>query len=137
FRLIRGVIETVVRALGGPAAGVDLQRADMPFTGLDPAASARVQLKTPAGHTKHIGTCGLVASEVIRAYDLDVPAVVAELNLADLLALYPPRSIAKPLPLFPGIERDLTLIVSETVPWSAVQELIAGARLDRLEGWEF
>lgn len=137
FRLMRGVIESIVRALGGPNATIDLQRADMPFSGLDPSASARVELRTPSGQTKQIGHCGLVGAQVIRAYDLDTPAVAAELNLTDLLALYPPRSVAKPLPLFPGIERDLTFIVPEQVAWGSLDQLIAGAKLDRLEGWRF
>jgi phenylalanyl-tRNA synthetase beta chain len=109
----------------------------MPFAALDPAAAARVELHTASGERKHIGTFCLVAPSVLKSYDLALPGVVAELNLTDLLALFPPRSLANPLPLFPGIERDLSFILPENVAWGEVSELVARAKLERLDGWEF
>jgi phenylalanyl-tRNA synthetase beta chain len=41
------------------------------------------------------------------------------------------------LPLFPGIERDISFIVPENVAWGSIHQLIGNARLDRLDGYEF
>lgn len=137
FRLMRGVIESIVRTLGGSGVGVGFAPAEMPFAGIDPAASAVVSLRTGDGKPRMIGTCGLVSAPVLQAYDLATPAVVAELNLAELLGLFPPRSLATLLPQFPGIERDLSFIVPESTAWGAIDALIAGAGVQRLDGWEF
>jgi phenylalanyl-tRNA synthetase beta chain len=138
FRFMRGAIEGIVRALGGPEARAEFAPvADLPFAALDANAAARVEIVSPSGERTHAGTCGLLTPAVLRAYDLDTPGVVAELNLAALLALFPARSLVNPLPLFPGIERDVSFIVPEQTPWSTLDQLVAGANLERLEGWEF
>jgi phenylalanyl-tRNA synthetase beta chain len=137
FRFMRGVIESIVRALGGPHAGAEMVAGELPFDALDPAAAARVELRRADGERLHVGTCGLIAPAILKSYDLAVPGVVAELNLDNLLALYPPRSVANPLPLFPGIERDLSFIVPENTAWAAISKAVADANLERLDGWEF
>jgi phenylalanyl-tRNA synthetase beta chain len=96
-----------------------------------------VHLRNAAGESKPIGTCGLLAPGVLKTYDLTLPGVVAELDLAPLLALFPARSLVNPLPLYPGIERDVSLIVPENTPWGAIDAAVAEARLDRLDAWEF
>jgi phenylalanyl-tRNA synthetase beta chain len=134
---MRGVVESIARTLGGAGASIDLVLNSAPLPGFDRSGAARVQLRTASGEIKHIGECGLVAGDILRAYDLDQPAVVAELNLQDLLDLFPPQSLATPLPLFPGIERDLSFVVPENVAWATLRELIAKSRLDRLESFQF
>jgi phenylalanyl-tRNA synthetase beta chain len=61
---------------------------------------------------------------------------VAELRLAVLFqaAVLTPRYV--PLPVFPAITRDLNLVVSETVPWGELAQLVraqSGPYLERLE----
>lgn len=137
FRFMRGVIESLVRSLGGAGADVQFSSARLSFSGVDAAAGAVVQVRTASGQTKDIGYCGLVASEVLRSYDLDTSAVIAELKLNDLLDLFPPRSLAAALPQFPGIERDLSFIVPENVGWGAIEQLIASSSIERLDGHQF
>src|SRR5262249_2465838 len=53
------------------------------------------------------------------------------------IALYPPRSTATELPAFPPIERDLSLVVEESVTWNAVRSSVEAARPALLEAVEF
>ena len=54
-----------------------------------------------------------------------------------LTALYPPKPLVHALPQFPPIERDLSLIMDESVAWSAVDALVAAAGVPLLESWAF
>ena len=63
--------------------------------------------------------------------------VAAELELAPLIAPFPPRSTAHPLPAFPPIQRDLSLIVDDPTPWSRIREAALGAKPAMLETIDF
>ena len=40
------------------------------------------------------------------------------------------------LPQFPGIDRDLSLIVPEPTSWAQIEQMAQGLNLDRCVGWE-
>src|SRR5690606_7999702 len=63
--------------------------------------------------------------------------IVAELNLPSLLELYPPRVSITPLPSYPAIERDLSVLVDETVAWGAIEDAVHNAQPALLEGLTF
>jgi len=140
IRILRGTLESAAHALGGAAATVEIapRAAGAPGPGagpppaFDPSASARVVL-----NGRPVGWLGLIGADTQRLFDLDLPIAAAELELAPVLALYPPRSKVEPLPAFPAIERDLSLDLSESTPWSAVRALVHEARLDKLESLSF
>jgi phenylalanyl-tRNA synthetase beta chain len=137
-RLMRGVLESAARALGGI---IDL----VPMTsgapaGFDASAAASITLaragaEGAAAHT--IGTLGLVSQAVLSEHGVPVPIVAAELSIEPLLALYPPRPRVSAMPGFPAIERDLSLIVSEQTPWSAISSLVRGLNVPLLEDCRF
>ncbi len=131
-RILRGAIESAVHALGGGSASVELRPCDPPISAFEAGATAQVILNGAA-----IGHLGPIAAPTQRLFDLDLPIVAAELTLAPLLALFPPRSRVAALPAFPAIERDLSLDLSESVSWSAIRGTVLGARLDKLEGVAF
>jgi len=60
--------------------------------------------------------------------------VAAELILAPMIDAYPPISRAEHLPAFPGIDRDLSLIVDESVRWDQIESTANGLNLDRCVG---
>ncbi len=121
LRLVRGVIEELVTALHGPGAAARLafDSGPMPFSVLDPDASARVSLD---GHP--LGVAGLLTPSALSTAGLEHPVVVAELNLADLLKGYPPRSQVTALPVFPAVDRDLSVVVDEATRWGTIQSTI-------------
>lgn len=124
-RGVRGAIEALVQALGGSAAAAKLsfEPVNLPMAAYDAAASGVVKLD---GQT--LGVFGLMADAVQREYSLALPVAAAELGLDRLIGLYPPRALVQALPQFPSIERDLSLIVSETTSWASVRGVVDGAR---------
>ncbi len=136
-RLMRGAVEAIGRAMIDVRAGVELEPCDPPAPAWRPDACARVRMVREGEAPTTLGTIGLLRPEIQQAYDLEIPVVAGELDLTPLLAAFPPRSHVQPLPAFPPIERDLSLIVDEATRWGEVEALIAGAGLERLEGAAF
>lgn len=129
-RHMRGVIEAVSETMGF--------RSELAFKALssspcmDPAAGAEVWVRG-----SRIGSMGLVSAATRRLVDLATPIVACELPLEPLIAAYPPRSSVRPLPTFPGIERDLSLIVAEATTWGEIESLVLRSTPARLEGASF
>jgi phenylalanyl-tRNA synthetase beta chain len=84
-----------------------------------------------------LGVLGLVDQACLSMAGLDVPVTAAELDLDRLLALFPPRGRVQVMPQFPAIERDLSLVVDESVPWARVAGVLEQARLDHFESLSF
>jgi phenylalanyl-tRNA synthetase beta chain len=138
-RTLRGAIESIVRAMAGTGPGspeLRIEPSAPHASAFDPRAYAKITL---AGEP--LGYIGLIAPAAQTLYDLATPQVGAELNLAALTKHYPPVAAVAALPAFPGIERDLSLIVDERVTWEKVSAQIAMAKAtrpsDRLDAWHF
>ncbi|MBS0195165.1 MAG: phenylalanine--tRNA ligase subunit beta [Planctomycetes bacterium] len=116
-RQMRGTIEAVARAVAGLA--ITCEAASPHAPGFDSAAYAKVLL----GGTP-IGYLALVSGEQLKAHDLTQPVVAAEIALAPMLAAYPPKATLEPLPVFPGIHRDVTFDVPEATSWETVSRTI-------------
>ena len=130
-RLMRGVIESIVRAAAGPEADLHFEPSEPPMPALA-AASARITLGgKPLGYLAPIG------ENTRKRFDLESPAIVAEINADALLAAYPPAARVTTLPEFPGVERDVSLVVPETLRWSGVEALVRRLGLGSLEGCAF
>ncbi len=133
IRLLRGAIETMARAVGGEATRVEIiPSATPPMAAYDGAAFAEVKI-----NGARVGCLGLIAAGVLSEHGLETPVVAAELELAALVALYPPRAVVSSLPAFPSIERDLSLIVREETAWARIDALVSGLRVPLLESWAF
>jgi phenylalanyl-tRNA synthetase beta chain len=84
-----------------------------------------------------VGRVGRLATAAQKNWNLPNTMHVAQLHLDDLLASFPPDTQSHPLPKQPAIERDISLILDETVEWSAVHGAIIGIQLDHLEDITF
>lgn len=79
-----------------------------------------------------VGTCGVIAPDVGATHGHEGPIAAAELELgpaglASRLEGWPPESVAAPLPAYPSIDRDLTVLVDEETGWSSVARTIVDA----------
>jgi phenylalanyl-tRNA synthetase beta chain len=63
--------------------------------------------------------------------------IAAELNLPMLLAQYPPKGTIAHLPEFPGIERDISVVVDEKVAWKQIEDAVRSASQHPLEHVDF
>ena len=127
LRDLRGVIEELCERLLGPAP-VSFKPGDA--DGYAPAATVTVG-------ERHVGVMGVAASSLQDLFDLQAPVVVAELDAEALLGGYPPSRQVSPLARFPGIERDLSVIVPEQVTWQGIEQALHGAEPALLESLTF
>lgn len=131
-RLMRGVIESVVRAMGGVGVEVKVAATKPHCSALSEVGYARVMIGgKPAGYF------GIVSTEQAGAYDLSTPMVVGELSLEALTSLFPAKAIIKPLPAFPSIERDVSFIVDEEITWDRISGAISALRMEKMESVGF
>jgi phenylalanyl-tRNA synthetase beta chain len=138
LRLMRGVLDAVARACLGPGAPLTITEGTAPpCPAWEPGAWAAVVVPSgSASPAVQVGTFGLVSQSTLRAHGVDLPVVAAELDLAPLIAAYPPRAVARALPQFPGIERDVSLVMPEGVRWAQLDRLVGSLGLEGLEAHE-
>ena len=122
FFRVKGTLEAVLAALD-PTARLEVRPTKQELL----AAGRGVELLLN-GET--IGVLGEVAAAALKKFELRGKSIVAELKLGALVkaAVLVPQYA--PLPAYPSIERDINLVVDETVRWSdlasAVQTCGAG-----------
>lgn len=81
-----------------------------------------------------VGTLGEVHPAVVRRLDVPQNIYFAEINLHDLLSVAPTHDAQmKPLPIYPGSERDLTLTLPEQTPIEDVLRAVRTASSRLLE----
>jgi phenylalanyl-tRNA synthetase beta chain len=83
-----------------------------------------------------LGEMGQLLPALGRKYDLRDAVFLAELDLDQLLARRNPTRSFKPLPQFPGVRRDVAMIVPESITHDAVLNVVKQARPANLEGVE-
>ncbi|HUT31779.1 MAG TPA: phenylalanine--tRNA ligase subunit beta [Sedimentisphaerales bacterium] len=128
FRYLRGVIEGLARNVSREAE-VSFRPADLAWaqTGAEVVVDGKV-----------MGTAGIVSQSVTDRYGFkEVTPVAAELQFEELLALQSGPVKVKPIPRFPAIERDLSIIVDEMVPWAEIVEAVSSKAPGELEDVRF
>jgi phenylalanyl-tRNA synthetase beta chain len=83
-----------------------------------------------------LGEMGQVSPVLAKRFDLRDTVFLAELNLDQLLARRNPSKSFKALPQFPGIRRDIAMLVPETTTHDAVLNSVKQAKPQNLEGVE-
>jgi phenylalanyl-tRNA synthetase beta chain len=117
LRHLRGAVELVVGRLC-PLTTLTVTPADS--AGFEPGQAASILLDGEA-----IGTMGVVAKDVQHRYDLERPVAAARMDFSVMLAKAGQLRTYQPLPRFPAITRDLSLIVDEAITWQQLETLIA------------
>ncbi|HPA14726.1 MAG TPA: phenylalanine--tRNA ligase subunit beta [Desulfobacterales bacterium] len=127
FYDMKGIVEGLLNALN-----------------LDPIKFTRIPDRsctyTKPGHTaqivaqnKIIGLVGEIDPQVLLNFDLKQPAFIFETSLEHLGALMPAGRQAKPVPKFPAVSRDITIIVPGYVVSSDILESIDNFREELVE----
>jgi len=80
-----------------------------------------------------LGRIGQAHPKLTRTYDLRDPVYLAELDLDAILSKRNTTRIYKPLPQFPGIRRDVAMIVPESVTHDSILQVIKKAKPKHLE----
>ena len=126
FFTLKGMIEAVCKLLG---AHVMLERSQEPY--LHPGRQALVK-----ANNKPIGFFGEVHPAVAADYNIEQRVYVAEIKLDILLAIEKRKTVYKPLPKFPAVERDFAMLVNSEVPVGDIERAIssgAGRLCEKIE----
>lgn len=130
FRVARGAIEELTETLGGEAASSTL--AFEPVEDPHYAPAAKVML---LGEER--GRIGVLNESLQNQFGLQSAVVLTEVDCAPFLANFPPKRTVGDLPRFPGIERDLSIIVDEATTWRQVEDCVKQANPQMLEDTSF
>jgi phenylalanyl-tRNA synthetase beta chain len=115
----KGAIEGVIEALGRGEVGTE--PATVPYLEDGRAVWVLVQ-------GTRVGTVGELHPDVQKAFDLPGPVYVAELSL-DAIEALPSRVIQyRPLARYPGVQRDLAIVVSADMPSGEASRAIEAVR---------
>ena len=128
FRILKGAICGLIKTMD--------RNADIVF------APARLHWsKTGAEilvNGENVGFAGVLKDEVVGGFDIKNNQICcAELNFDRLLELKSAQVKMKPIPKFPAIVRDLSLIVDEWIQWSQLEQIIRSRAPQELEEIKF
>jgi len=128
FRRLRGAIEGLVGTISKDT-NINLAPSELPWAG----AGAEV-----VADGQKIGTCGIISEKVAAKFDLtDLEACAAELDFDALLGMSGGVRLARSVPKFPAITRDLSLIVDEEITWAQISGTINTKAPSELEDIQF
>jgi len=128
LRDIRGVVEAMIREINREA-DIVFKPAELRWA----QAGARIIV-----NDRLVGTEGIISDRLKKHFDFkDLCPVAAELDFETLLSLRTGPVKARPIPRFPAIERDLSVIVDESVCWSELVDAVNRKAPAELEGIEF
>src|SRR5205085_1212483 len=112
FYDLKGALEAAIEAMKTGA----LEFAATDARHLRAGQAARVSLAGQA-----IGTVGRLTDEIAAAYKFRQPVYVAEVDFAALLAARPAPARYTPLPRFPSVVRDVSLLIDRRVSFAELR----------------
>ncbi|MFP4107001.1 MAG: phenylalanine--tRNA ligase subunit beta [Phycisphaerae bacterium] len=116
LRVLRGAVETLLARLA-PQARIDIRVAEVDW--LADGVAAEIIL----GGQK-VGTIGLIDPKVQDRYGLEKPAAVANVNFDALLDHAGEVRTYSPVPRFPNVQRDLSVLIDEQTTWRDIRNAI-------------
>jgi len=129
IRAIRGALELMLQLVNSQKP---LRLVAKPMSWFLPDQSAAIFLGD-----KEIGIIGTVNPQIQKTFDLKKPAAVAEINYEAIIELPLEPGAVSPLPKFPAIERDLSIIVDEQISWEQIEKTIRDLNIPDLVSIEF
>jgi phenylalanyl-tRNA synthetase beta chain len=128
MRVIRGAVEGLIAMLNRDAS-VTFEPVRLQWAGV--AANIVVNGKV-------VGYAGMVDKGVLDKVGIDAPlACAAELDCDMLMALQSGPAQVRPIPRFPAIDRDLSIVIDEQVRWADITSAVALAATGELEQVRF
>lgn len=119
FYDIKGVAESLLNALRVP---------NVKFTRMPPGSCTYSKPGYTAqilANNEYAGLVGEVHPDTLRSFDLRQTAFILELNLDRFCSLVSDAKQAVPIPKYPFVPRDITLIVKKDIEAAAILEMVA------------
>ena len=124
----KGAVESALNATGAPR----LEFAAKDVRHLRKGQSAEIRL-----NGKSVGTIGRLSDEIAQNYKFRQPVFVAELDLQTVLAEKQQAVLYRPLPVYPSVERDVSVLVKRTVSFADIRLAIESEGFELLRNIEF
>jgi phenylalanyl-tRNA synthetase beta chain len=129
LREVRGAVEALLRRLN-PTSSVRIIPAE--HRAFAPGAAGQIEW-----NGKPIGVIGMIDPAIADKLSLRQAPAAAELRLADLLTGAVAVPTLAPLPRYPAVRRDLSLVVAESVRYEQIESLARSLNLPHLEDVEY
>ncbi len=129
IRSIRGALELLCKMINSPK---EITLKPEPNRYFLPDQSAKLFLGDD-----EIGIIGTINTNIQKQFDLKKPVAVAELNFDYFLKLEISAPLFAPLPRYPGIKRDFSVIVDEKVKWDEISRAIENLHIADMQQIEF
>jgi phenylalanyl-tRNA synthetase beta chain len=118
----KGILEKIADFIG-----LHLEYEAIQSAGHHPGRTAAIRLDGAV-----IGIIGQLHPEVQNAHDL-APTYVFEVDLEALMASYNANKKYVPLPKYPGVTRDVAIVVDRSATWSDIERLVRESAGEWLE----
>lgn len=126
FFTLKGIVEEMMKLVG---AHTQYERSNEPY--LHPGRQALIK-----ANNKPVAVIGEVHPAVAADYDIEQKVYIAEIKLDMLYAIEKRKTVYKPLPKFPAVERDFAMLCDADIPVGELEKAIVsgGSRLlERVE----
>jgi len=128
LRCLRGAVEGLIKSIDR-SAEVDFAPVDLVWA----EAGAEVRVNGVA-----LGQAGVFGAAVRDAFDFkELTPCGAELDFRALMELKGGPVKIKPIPRFPAVERDLSILVADNIAWAAISEAVRSNCPPELEDIRF
>ena len=125
-------------AKGALESAINATNADtLEFTAKDIKHLRKGQSAEITANGKAVGTIGRLNDEIASGYKFRQPVFIAEVDLQSILAAKEPAVLYHPLPVFPSIVRDVSLLVKRDVSFSQIRSAIEEQGYELLKKIEF
>ncbi len=123
FYDIKGAVEALFHSLNITHPNISSLRFTMLANDLcaytKPGSTAEI-----FANSTYMGLVGEVCSSVLNSYNLTQPAFIFELNLGKVYPLIPDCVFFNPLPKFPSVSRDITMIVDKRIESALILNMV-------------
>jgi phenylalanyl-tRNA synthetase beta chain len=124
----KGAVEAALDAVGFPEA--EFAAADIKHLRKGQTASVFVG-------GKNVGYLGRLSDEIAAEYKFKQPVFVAELDLQTILAEKPAQALYRPLPKYPSVVRDVSLLVKRNSSFAEIRRAIEEQNAELCRSVEF
>ena len=124
----KGTVEAAMDAVG--VNGLN-------FTSADLKHLRRGQSASIALGDQIVGSVGRLSDDIAAGYKFKQPIYVAEINLQMVLDRSVKNPIYRPLPKFPGITRDVSLIADRDIQYAVMRDAIIEQNAELLKSVDF
>lgn len=133
FRELRGALERAVQVAHGSAC---VMRIGDPSEA-DALRGALADAGAVAIGGSHAGAIGIVDPNVCSACGISVPVAAAEILMRPLLRAFPPAVAVVASPTHPAIDRDVSVLVADSVTWSQVESCVSSCGMPHFDRVDF